>query len=33
MKRIISHINKKGPYIVMGDFNARLQEAEDEEES
>ena len=32
LSSIISKTNKKGPLIVMGDFNARLQEPDDEEE-
>ena len=29
---IVQKINKKGPYLLLGDWNARLQEAENEEE-
>ena len=33
-REAIKNINKTGPYLIVGDFNARLQEAanEDEEE-
>ena len=32
LNKHIKNINKKGPYLIMGDWNARLQEAENEEE-
>ena len=32
LKEVLSKTNKKGPILIIGDFNARLQEPEDEEE-
>ena len=31
LNAVIAQINKKGPFIIMGDWNAKIQEAETEE--